>query len=130
MQSLRPVRRVAELGSLGVMRILIIISVSLVIWWVAFSLLVVRDHMRRARSPRPQPVLPPEELAQLPRWPAWRDCFTRRALLSLIRRPTLLFIIPWVLLIHGVLFLLIWPCFPIHRAFRPDLFTPPDDDAA
>ena len=97
------------------MHILAIILLLLVLWWIAFTLLIVRDYKRRAQLP-PSPPIPPEELQELrrhlPQWPSWRDAFTRRALLAATERPTLLLIVPWVYLVHGVLCLLIWPCFP------------------
>ena len=103
------------------MRILAIAATLPGIWWLALSLLVVRDHVRRARSPRPKRVVPPEAMRPVKRWPPWRDY---------AKRPTLFFIVPWGFVLCGVVLLLIWPCFPIHRAFRPYLFTPPNDKVA
>ncbi len=112
------------------MHILAIILLLLVLWWIAFTLLIVRDYKRRAQLPPPPPI-PPEELQemrrQIPQWPLWRDAFTRRALFAVIKRPALLFIVPWVYFVHGVLFVLIWPCFPLHRVYFPHLHTKHED---
>ena len=120
----------AQLFSLGVMQILAIIFILLVVWWIAFTLLIIRDYKRRAQLPPPPPVPPEvrqEMLRHSPQWPAWRDFFTRRALLAVIKRPALLFIVPWVYLVYGVLFLFIWPCFPLHRVYFPHLHTRHED---
>jgi hypothetical protein len=112
------------------MHILAIILLLLVLWWIAFTLLIVRDYKRRAQLPPPPPI-PPEELQEMrrhiPQWPSWRDAFTRRALIAVVKRPALLFIVPWVYFVHGVLFLLIWPCFPLHRVYFPHLHTKHED---
>src|SRR5205823_4043162 len=100
------------------MHILGVILLSLVLWWTAFTLLTVRDYRRRARSLRPPPAIPPEEIPPTPRWPSCRDY---------IDRPTLFFIIPWVILLHVVLLVFIWPCLALHRIYFPQRYTGHDD---
>jgi hypothetical protein len=95
------------------MVILILISGLLVMWWVALTLLLISDHLRQPRSPRPEAVIPAEAMPSTSRWPSWRDY---------LARPILFVIIPWCALVHTVVLLAIWPCFPIHRFFRPKRF--------
>lgn len=87
---------------------MVILGVILVLWWAAFALLTVRDYRRRPRVA--QPDLPPGEVLPTPRWPSWRDCFAR---------PVLFLLIPWFVLVHVLLFILIWPCFLLHRIYFP-----------
>jgi hypothetical protein len=96
------------------MAILILICCLLVMWWVALTLLLVSDHLRQARSPRPEAVIPVEDMPATSRWPSWCDY---------LARPSLFVLVPWFALVHAVVLLAIWPCFPIHRFFRPKRLT-------
>jgi hypothetical protein len=96
------------------MAILILICCLLVMWWVALTLLLVSDHLRQARSPRPEAMIPAEEMPPASLWPSWGDY---------LARPILFVIIPWCALVHAVVLFAIWPCFPTHRVFRPKRFT-------
>jgi hypothetical protein len=95
------------------MAILILISGLLVMWWVALTLLLISDHMRQPRSPRPEAVIPAEVMPPTFLWPSWADY---------LARPSLFALVPWFALVHAVVLLAIWPCFPINRLFRPKRF--------
>ena len=105
------------------MHILSIILILLAVWWIAFSLLVVRDQMQQARlrasEPEPESATP-RELIPTPRFPTWRECLSR---------PSLFFIIPFVVVLHTGVFILIWPSMLIHRIFRPELYKSHDHSA-
>lgn len=85
-----------------------LILMVLVLWWVGFCLLVLRDYRRRPQHSQPQPVTSPDETVPIPRWPSWRDC---------LACPTLFLFVPCLVLFHVVLFILIWPSFVIHRLY-------------
>ena len=93
---------------------MIILGISLgvlLLWWIALSLLVVRDHIRRNKTRGDE--LPQENEADphpfvAPKWPSWGDC---------LARPVLFVGVPLLFLFHVLVMVWNWPCFPIHRLF-------------
>jgi hypothetical protein len=90
------------------MAIIAIVVASLVMWWIAFAILVARDKIREPGSiaavPEPHSDAPPHP-SHLPRmlsWPSRADYFAK---------PTLLLIVPWCVLLYAVACFLIWPAF-------------------
>lgn len=103
------------------MKILGVSFAILATWWLAFALSVVRDNIRRVRlrANEPQPARETDsEPFVTATWPLWRDY---------LARPTLFIAIPFVFLLHALVFILIWPSFPLHRLFFPELYKPRDD---
>jgi len=91
-----------------------IISLSLILWWIALTFLTIRDYSQRIRSLQSQTGVPSEELPPVPRWPSWREC---------LARPVLLILIPGMIPLYVLLVLFIWPCFPLHRIYFPRGYT-------
>jgi hypothetical protein len=81
------------------MEIIVITAVPLIMWWIAFAILVARDKTRHSGSlaaiPEPQPdALPhPSHSPRALSWPTRADE---------INQPTLLLTVPWCVLIQGV----------------------------
>ena len=103
------------------MKILSISFGVLMLWWLAFSLLVMRDNIRRVRlraSKSPSTHDTDSEGFVAPTWPSWTDY---------LARPTLFLTVPFVALLHAFVFILIWPSFLLHRVFFPELYKHHDD---
>lgn len=104
------------------MQVSSIILLSLVIWWIAFSICCASDKVRRpkptTRAPQDQPASSPEvERSSQPRWPSWSEF---RA------QPHLFLVVIGAGLIYGAFLVLIWPAFVIHRIWPGTR----DDDVA
>ena len=105
------------------MNVLTNVAIGLSIWWAALSLLTLRDYRRRKNaSVKPPPEVSSEDEAVMPRnsLPSWCD---------FLRRPSLFWIVPWVLSVHAILLVLIWPLFVLHRLYFPRHWNSEKEDA-
>jgi hypothetical protein len=100
------------------------IGVCLALWWIGFSLLVLRD---RAQDEKVQ--LTPEEKedvkqleAELRVQSSGQELFSKAAFGEFVRtartEPSIILRVPVVLFVYGAIAFLIWPVFVIFRNHR------------
>jgi hypothetical protein len=95
------------------MSILAVIAGLLALWWLIFAIVVARQMLQK-RAETSHFHATAAEVAQYevpaPRFPPWADY---------LARPTLFLIIPFVVVVHSIVLILLWPGIPLSRFLRP-----------
>ena len=95
------------------MSILALIAGLLVLWWLIFAIVVARQMLqKRAETFRATAAGVAQYEVPAPRFPPWADS---------LARPTLFLIIPFVVVVHSIVLILLWPGIPLSRFLRPDM---------